>query len=86
MQKAIRNKSGKPVQVESLDKRDEARNKPSANPVVPIPGTSNAGKDSASVNRLDRDREANRLAQAKTEQAKVSDNPQDRVFAVRSEG
>lgn len=46
MQKAIRNTSGKPVSVESLDKREEARHKPSANPVV---------KDEA---KLDRDREA----------------------------
>lgn len=64
MQKAIRNASGKPVSVESLDKRDAARQKPSANPVV---------KDEA---KLDRDREAVRIAQARAEKSVGSDNAQ----------
>lgn len=58
MQKAIRNTSGKPTTVENLDKRDAARQKPSANP--------NA-RDEA---KLDRDREAVRIAQARAEQSK----------------
>ena len=69
MQKAIRNTSGKPTTVENLDKRDEARHKPSANPV----------RDEA---KLDRDREANRLAQAKAEQHRVDTTE----FDVRQDG
>lgn len=67
MQKAIRNKSGQPVSVESLDKPDEARHKPSANPIV---------KDEA---KLDRDREANRVAQARAERHQGSDNAQNQT-------
>ena len=36
MQKALRNTSRKPTTAESLDKRDAARNKPSANPVIVV--------------------------------------------------
>jgi hypothetical protein len=76
MQKAIRNQSGKPVSVENLNKRDEARNKPSANPIVVA---TNSAKDSAAqarrvADKLDRDREANRIAQAKRETYQGSDN------------
>ena len=74
MQEALRNKSGKPVSVENLDKRDEPRNKLSANPLT---------KEEA----IDRDAERNRLAQAKAEQVRVSENPQDTTeFNVRRDG
>jgi hypothetical protein len=61
MQEALRNKSGKSVSVENLNKRDEARNKPSANPV-------------ASEAKQDRDREAMRIAQARAEQHQGTDD------------
>ena len=89
MQKAIRNTSGKPTTLESLDKRDEARNRASSNPIIVA---SNSAKESAVkartyADKLDRDREMNRLAQAKAEQSRVSDNPQDSTeFNVRREG
>ena len=74
MQKAIRNTSGKSTTAEKLDKRDEARNKLSSNPLT---------KEEA----IDRDAERNRLAQAKAEQGRVSDNPQDTTeFNVRRDG
>jgi hypothetical protein len=74
MQEALRNKSGKPVSVENLDKRDEARNKRSSNPIA---------KEEA----IDRDAERNRLAQARAEQGRVSENPQDSTeFNVRKDG
>ena len=74
MQKAIRNTSGKSTTVEKLDKRDEARNKLSANPLT---------KEEA----IDRDAERNRLAQARSEQCRVSENPQDSTeFNVRRDG
>ena len=74
MQKALTNKSGKPVSVENLDKRDEPRNKLSANPLT---------KEEA----IDRDYQLNRLRQAKAEQGRVSDNPQDTTeFNVRRDG
>jgi hypothetical protein len=76
MQKSLRNTSGKPTTVESLDKRDVARNKPSANPMTVM---SPSPRDRAAAARavgekLDRDREANRLAQAKREAHQGSDN------------
>jgi len=75
MQKAIRNVSGKPVPVESLDKRNEARNKPSANPVV---------KD---LDKLDATRESTRLQQARTEKHVGSDNAENVTeFNVRRDG
>jgi hypothetical protein len=75
MQKAIRNTSGKPVSVESLDKREEARHKPSANPVV---------KDEA---KLDRERDAVRIAQARAEQHQGSDDAAKTTeFNVRQNG
>lgn len=76
MQKAIRNTSGKPTTVENLDKRDAARQKPSANPLIkaaPV-ATDSAAKARAAGDKLDRDREANRLAQAKAERHVGSDN------------
>ena len=74
MQKASTNKSGKPVSVENLDKRDEARNKRSSNLIA---------KEEA----IDRDAERSRLAQARAEQIRVSDNPQDTAeFNVRRDG
>ena len=89
MQKAIRNQSGKPVSVESLDKRLDARERASSNPVIkvaPIAKDSMA-KASKAGESLDRSREANRLAQARAEQHQVSDNAQDtKEFNVRSEG
>ena len=72
MQKAIRNTSGKPVSVESLDKRDAARQKPSANPVIVVQD----GKNKNLVDKVDRDFERNRLAQAKAEQSQPPANPQ----------
>jgi hypothetical protein len=74
MQEPVRNKSGKPVSVENLDKRDAARVTRSANPIA---------KEEA----IDRDYERNRLAQAKAEQSRVSENPQDSTeFNVRRDG
>jgi hypothetical protein len=74
VQKSIRNTSGKFTPAENLDKRDEARNKLSANPLT---------KEEA----IDRDAERNRLAQAKAEQGRVSENPQDSTeFNVRRDG
>ncbi len=69
MQKAIRN-SGKISTVESIDERDAARNKPSANPIIV---TSNSPYQSAvqarrPATKLDDDYEANRKAQDKREQ------------------
>jgi hypothetical protein len=66
-----------------LDKRDEARNKPSANPVIAVQSVKNKNL----VDKVDRDYEANRLAQAKAEQCRVSENPQDATeFNVRRDG
>jgi len=64
MQKALRNTSGKPTTVESLDKRDEARNKPSANPLIVVHDPKNKNL----VDKVDRDHEANRVSQDKREQ------------------
>ena len=83
MQKAIRNTSGKPTTVESLDKRDEARNKPSANPVIVVQDAKNRNL----VDKVDRDYEANRVSQAKAEQHQGSDNAANETeFNVRSQG
>lgn len=72
MQKAIRNSGKGPVSVENLDKRDAARQKPSANPVIVA---ANSAKDrkaqaDAAADKLDREREANRVAQARAESSK----------------
>ena len=75
MQKALRNTSGKPTTVENLDKRDQARQGKSANPVV---------KDLA---RLDAEREKTRAAQARQEQHQGPDVGQNETeFNVRSQG
>ena len=70
MQKAIRNVSGKPTTVEDLDRRDSARQKPSANPVIEASPKVSDSKASAlkAAERLDREYEKNRIAQAKKEQ------------------
>ena len=70
MQKAIRNASGKPTTVEHLDRRDSARQKPSANPIV-VAGHSaqdSAAKAAKAGDGLDRDYEKNRVAQDRREQ------------------
>jgi hypothetical protein len=71
-QKAIRNQSGKPVTPESLDKKDEARHKPSANPVIVVQD----GKHKNLIDKVDRDYAANRLAQARAEQPQPAADPQ----------
>jgi hypothetical protein len=89
MQKALRNTSGKPTTVESLDKRDEARHKPSSNHIIEASPKVSDSKASAlkAGDKLDRDYEVNRLAQAKAEQSRVSDNPQDaKEFNTRRDG
>jgi hypothetical protein len=89
MQKAISNQSGKPVQVESLDRRDAERNKPySTKPIKVAPVSTDSTATAARAGeKLDREREANRLAQAKREAHQGSDNATPATeFAVRSEG
>ena len=57
MQKAIRNTGGKPVSVESLDKRLAAREKDSGKPVIkaaPV-ATDSAAKARAAADKLDRE-------------------------------
>ena len=74
MQKTIRNTSGKPTTVQSVDKREVARHKPSANPV----------KD---PDKLDAVRESNRLAQARAEKHLGSDDAAKTTeFHVRRDG
>jgi hypothetical protein len=76
MQKAIRNTSGKPVSVESLDKRDAARQSDSHRPVTKVApvATDSSAKARAAGDKLDREHEANRQAQARAERHQGSDN------------
>ena len=75
MQKALRN-SGKPTTVENLDKRLAAREKDSHGPVtkVSVRSTDSMAQARAAGEKLDREHEANRLAQARAEKHEGSDN------------
>jgi alkanesulfonate monooxygenase SsuD/methylene tetrahydromethanopterin reductase-like flavin-dependent oxidoreductase (luciferase family) len=91
MQKALRNTSGKPTTLEDLDRREAARQKDSHRPVinaVPV-ATDSKAKADAAADKLDRDYEANRVAQAKAERhVGTEDTPAAKTteFNVRSEG
>ena len=87
MQKALRN-SGKPTTVENLDKRLAAREKDSHGPVtkVSVRSTDSMAQARAAGEKLDREHEANRLAQAREKHEGSDDAANETEFHVRSKG
>jgi hypothetical protein len=88
MQRAIRNTSGKPVSIESLDKKLESREKDSHGPVTKVApvATDSTAKARAAGEKLDREHEANRLAQAREKHEGSDDAANETEFHVRSKG
>jgi hypothetical protein len=87
MQKAIRNTSGKPVQVESLDKRLDAREKTNSKPTVAVQSVHDKkAAASAAADKLDRDYQANKAAQAKSEAHQGTADDKTTEFKVRENG
>jgi len=87
VQKALRN-SGKPTTVENLDKRLAAREKDSHGPVtkVSVRSTDSMAQARAAGEKLDREHEANRLAQAREKHEGSDDATNETEFYVRSKG
>jgi len=87
VQKALRN-SGKPTTVENLDKRLAAREKDSHGPVtkVSVRSTDSMAQARAAGEKLDREHEANRLAQAREKHEGSDDAANETEFHVRSKG
>jgi hypothetical protein len=85
MQKAIRNTSGKPTTVENLDKRLDARERDSRKTGVDavVKSTDSNAEARAKAEKLDRDQEANRVAQARAEQSQNSADDKETEFNVR---
>ena len=85
MQKAIRNTSGKNTTVENLDKLLDARERDSRKTGVDavVKSTDSNAEARAKAEKLDRDHEANRVAQARAEQSQNSADDKETEFNVR---